>query len=100
MRVISKRRLREFWQTHADAEQHLLSWWRVAKKAKWKSFDDVRRVYGRAVDRVGACYVFNIRSNHYRLIAVIPDNWAVVLTCIVLTHAEYNTNTWKDTCRC
>jgi mRNA-degrading endonuclease HigB of HigAB toxin-antitoxin module len=42
LRVISKRRLREFWEKRPEAKDPLLHWYRVAKKAAWKTLADVR----------------------------------------------------------
>ncbi len=100
VRVISRKKLREFWTVHADAEEQLLAWYRVVKKARWRRFADVRAVYGRTVDRIGECFVFNIHGNRYRLVANISYDWTVVLTCTVLTHEEYDRVNWKETCRC
>lgn len=99
MRTISQKRLRRFWTKRADAEGELRAWYRVAKKAKWERFADVRAVYSN-VDRVGDCLIFNIRGNHYRLIVRVLYDWTLMLICTVLTHAEYDLETWKDTCRC
>jgi len=100
MRVISKKMLREFWEIHADAKEQLQAWHKVVRKAQWRGFDDIRATYGRTVDRVGGCYVFNIKGKDYRLIARISPDWTIVFTCIVLTHAEYNRDAWKETCHC
>ena len=47
MRVISLRRLREFWEQHGDAEKPLRNWFKTARKARWGSLQDVRRTYPR-----------------------------------------------------
>jgi mRNA interferase HigB len=99
VRAISQKRLNEFWTAHADAEDHLRAWYKTVKKARWQSFADVRRVYSNA-DRVGECYVFNIRGNAYRLIVRFLYDWTLALICVVLTHPEYDKEQWKDTCRC
>ncbi len=33
-RILAKRTLREFWESHPDAEQHLKTWYDTAKKSK------------------------------------------------------------------
>ena len=100
MRVIARKTLRKFWGTHADAKGELEAWYKVIKKAQWRSFDDVRAVYGKTVDRVGLCYIFDIRGNKYRLVVVLSPDWTVALTCVFLTHREYDRDKWKDTCAC
>jgi mRNA interferase HigB len=99
VRTISQKPLKAFWTKHADAEEELKAWYRVAKKAKWEKFEDVRRVY-KSVDQVGECLVFNIRHNNYRLIVKVRFDWAFIFVCQVLTHKEYDRDTWKKTCEC
>ena len=43
---------------------------------------------------------FNIKVNNYRLISVISHDWTVILTCVFLTHTEYDRANWQETCRC
>ena len=100
MWVIARRSLREFSALHADAKNELEAWYRVAKKARWQRFNDVRRVYGKRVDRVGECYIFDIRGNKYRLVTVVSRDWTIVLVCVFLTHAEYDRDPWQNTCQC
>lgn len=96
MHVISQRPLRTFWTLHPDAENSLRSWFQIAERANWSSFDDVRKVFGKRVDRVGKFVVFDIGGNKYRLIAVIHYNRSTVYVRHVLTHAEYDLDHWKD----
>jgi mRNA interferase HigB len=96
MHVISRRKLREFWAIHPDAEHPLCRWYEIACDAEWASFDEVRAVFGRRVDRVGDLFVFDIGGNKYRLIAAIHFNRGKVFVRYVLTHAEYDRGDWKD----
>ncbi len=96
MHVISPRKFREFWQKHNDAETPLRAWNQIAEHANWESFDDVRAVFGKRVDRIGKFVVFDIGGNKYRLIAVIHYNRQKVYVRHVLTHAEYDLGRWKD----
>lgn len=97
MRVISRKKLRQFWQAHSDAERPLRAWLLVARAARWQRLGDVRRVFPHA-DRVGRCTIFNVGGNKYRLIAAIHYNRGVVYVRHVLTHAEYDRGQWKDGC--
>jgi mRNA interferase HigB len=96
MHVISQRKLREFWQKHADAETPLRTWHQIVEHAEWETFDDVRAVFGKRVDQVGKFVVFDIGGNKYRLIAVIHYNRQKVYVRHVLTHAEYDLGKWKE----
>jgi mRNA interferase HigB len=99
MRVISRKKLREFWADHPDAEVALTAWYKTARKARWLKFADVRAVFPSA-DQVGKCVVFNIGGNKYRLIAIISPSWRRLYVCFVLTHREYDREHWKGDCEC
>jgi mRNA interferase HigB len=100
MRVISKRRLREFWERHADARYPLQAWFKAAEKADWTNFADVRATFanasGVALDCGITAIVFNIGGNKYRLVTRIEYRFHVVYVKMVLTHREYDKNKWKD----
>ena len=99
MHVISVKRLREFWAKWPDAEEPLRAWYRVANKAEWGNFADVREVFPHA-DQVGRCTVFNVGGNKYRLIVVIHFNRGRLYVRHVLTHREYDREKWKEDCEC
>ena len=89
MRVISRKRLREFWDRHGDAEDPLKTWYVTARQACWSNLLDVQRIYARA-EAVGDYTVFNIKGNTYRLIARIEYGLQIIFVKDVLTHAEYD----------
>lgn len=95
MHVISKKKLREFWDRHPRAKSPLEAWYQVAKRAEWESVGDVRRTFNSA-DVVGRFVVFDIGGNKYRLIAAIHFNRGKLFIRHVLTHAEYDEGKWKD----
>lgn len=99
MRIISKRKLREFWKRFPDAKEPLLRWYNNTLGASWNSLADVRRMFSHA-DKVGTCIVFNIAGNKYRLICYINFQSQIVYTLHVLTHAEYDRGEWKGDCGC
>lgn len=99
MRIISKKRLREFWEKYPDAKEPLLAWYRITEKARWQNLADTRKDFPHA-DPVGVCTVFNIKGNHYRLITAIRYLTQTVYTLHVLTHAEYDKGKWKNDCAC
>lgn len=87
MRVISRRRLREFCESHADACDALYNWYRVAQKATWHNLLEVQQVYPSS-EAVGNFTVFNIKGNRYRLIVDLVYASQRVYIKYVLTHAE------------
>ncbi|MBA3765526.1 MAG: type II toxin-antitoxin system HigB family toxin [Acidobacteria bacterium] len=99
MHVISRKRLKEFWEDNLDAETALSEWFKTVSKAKWENLVEVRCVYSHA-DVVGDCTIFNIRGNNYRLITKIYYKHQTVLIRSVLTHDDYDEEKWKDDCNC
>lgn len=99
MRVISLKRLREFWTLHPQAELPLRRWYKVASKARWASLDDVRRTYPHAdrvvTDRGDALTVFNVCGNDYRLITRIRFDYELINVREVLTPPDYDRGNWK-----
>ncbi len=89
MHVISRKRIREFGADHPDAVEPLDRWYRIAKKATWANFAEVRTDFGSA-DQVGDYTVLNIAGNKYRLVAEIFHNTQVLLVRGVYTHKDYD----------
>lgn len=94
MHVISQASLRAFWAKYPPAKNPLQAWFTRTKRAEWESFEEVKADFG-SVDQVGRLTVFDIGGNKYRLIAHIHFNRGKVYVRQVLTHAEYDKNTWK-----
>jgi mRNA interferase HigB len=94
LHIISRKRLLEAASEHSDLLEPLDVWYRVAKRAVWRSLDDVRQVFPSA-DAVGRHTVFNIKGNRYRLIVEINYSASRLFIRQVLTHAEYDKGGWK-----
>jgi len=94
LHVISRKRLLEAVQVHAILAGPLDSWYRIAKRAEWKSLGDVRVLFPSA-DGVGKFTVFNVKGNTFRLIVEINYGTGRVYVRHVLTHAEYDRGGWK-----
>lgn len=102
MRIISRRRLREFWSSpgRADARNPLRQWYANTASAVWKNPADVKKTFGASVDFVqvasgNTVSVFDIAGNKYRLIAAVHYDFGRVFALRVLTHEEYDSNRWK-----
>lgn len=89
MRVVSKSRLRGFWERHPAAEQPLRAWYREASVAHWRSIADVKARFPSA-DLVGERIVFNIGGNKYRLVTLVDFRRHGLLVRFVGTHAQYD----------
>lgn len=95
MHVISRKKLKEAAARHGDLEGRLDAWFRIAKKAEWRSLADVRKTFSTA-DAAGKWTVFNVKGNQYRLIAEINYIFGRIYVRHVLTHAEYSRGGWKS----
>src|SRR5262249_38733896 len=106
VRVISKKRLREFWESRPHdsdiAQRYLLFWYAIVEKASWANWAALKQTFGSA-DRVGHCVVFDVGNNRYRLVAIVNCNATGegrVYVRKVMDHAEYDKNRWPDECGC
>ena len=103
MRVISKKRLEQFWEARKFdseiAERDLTTWYTSAKKAQWDNFGSLRQTFGSA-DQVGNCVVFDVGNNRFRLIGRINYTKGIIYVLKVMDHAEYDKKVWIDHCGC
>jgi mRNA interferase HigB len=95
LHVITRRKLREAGKDNPELSGPLDIWFRLAKRAQWSSLEQVRRDFPSA-DSVGRSTVFNIKGNHFRLIADINYRSGRVYIRHMLSHAEYTKGGWKQ----
>ena len=90
MVIISKAILRSFSRLHNDAEIPLEDWYGLTKNADWRNFNEMKNTFNHA-DAVGNDrYVFNIKGNTYRLIALIIFKVRTVFILFIGTHSDYD----------
>jgi mRNA interferase HigB len=103
VRVISKRRLRQFWESRKqgseNAERDLSAWYKLAKNAAWANFGSLKQTFGSA-DQVGNCVVFDVGNNRFRLIGRVNYVRGIIYILRVMDHAEYDKKLWVDQCGC
>ena len=95
MHVIGFRILREYAQNHADCQEALNNWYKVAIKARWSKLVEVQQVFPKA-EAVSNFTVFNIKGNKYRLIVSIDYEGQLIYIKYILTHAKYDKDKWKN----
>ena len=90
MVVMHKKTIRTYIECNAQAASGLQEWYQIVKAADWASFGELRAALP-ATDLIGGDrFIFNIRGNHYRLLAVVHFNTRTVLIRGIFTHAEYS----------
>lgn len=103
VRIISKRRLREFWEYRKHdskiARRDLSVWHKLAKDADWANFAALKQTFGTA-DQVGNCVVFDAGNNRYRIIGRVNYRAGIVYVLRVMDHSEYDKKRWIDDCGC
>lgn len=97
MRIITRRRLREFWEIDNQSHAPLDDWYRKVKKLTVASLVDLHNTFPHA-DLVGKCLVFNVGGNKYRLITKFDFLRQIVYIKHILTHNEYSKDKWKADC--
>lgn len=90
MVIISKAIIRDFITSHTDADVPLSNWYDLVTHSDWKNFNDMKNTFN-SVDAVGNDrYVFNIKGNNYRLVAMIIFKVRTVFILFIGTHNEYD----------
>lgn len=90
MRILTEKTLKEYIEIHSDAKTAIQEWVDIVKRSECTCFADVRRTFNSA-DSVGnQRYVFNIKGNCYRIVAVIKFTIKFVYIRFIGTHSEYD----------
>ena len=90
MRVVTYKRIQEFSKKYADAENPLNFWYHTVTAKEWNNLYEIKQTFNNA-DYVGNNrYVFNIKGNDSRLIAIISFNAKKVYIRFIGTHSEYD----------
>lgn len=90
MRVIAKRTLRAFWETHPAAEQALKSLHKEITQSSWNSLNELKADFPSASILKENRVVFNIRGNHYRLVVRLNFELQLCWVRFVGTHSDYD----------
>jgi len=90
MRVISRKKLKEFWEKHPDARQSLQAWYADAKHADWKTPTDIKNIYNNVSLLANNRVVFNIKGNKYRLVVAVQYKYRIIYIRFIGSHREYD----------
>lgn len=89
LRVISKKKLRDFYIDNIQSEIPLTEWYYRMLETNASNIFELRQVFN-SVDPVYGYTIFNIGGNNYRLITAVHYNTQMCHVRTVWTHAEYN----------
>ncbi len=96
MWIISRRTLREFWETHPQAKEPLSTWFRVMERSEFSDLNEMKRTFGTA-DYLAPYTIFDVGGNKFRIITAIHYNRNRAYIRHVFTHPEYDE--WSDRMR-
>jgi mRNA interferase HigB len=89
MRIISKKKIRDYIIKNAQSELPLVEWYIKMKNTKVHNMIELKRIFN-SVDGVNGYTIFNIGGNNYRLITAIHYNSQLCYIREIWTHAEYS----------
>lgn len=89
MRIVTFAKIKEFIKKHPDSDVALRDWYKKTARSEWHNFSDIKQTFN-SVDSVGNNrFVFNIKGNDYRLIAIIIFASGKVYIRFIGSHKEY-----------
>jgi len=88
--VISFKKLRDYFSKETNAKVALQDWYKKTTKAEWNSFTDLKNTFNSA-DSVGnGRFVFYVKGNHYRVVAIVRFKFKKVLIRWVGNYRDYD----------
>ena len=90
MRIITYRRIKEFIKAHSESENALNYWYHTVSSKNWDHLNELNQDFNN-VDYIGNHrFVFNIKGNDFRLIAIISLKAKKVYIRYKGTHSDYD----------
>lgn len=98
MRIISKKRLKDFYEnpSYSDSRSALESWHKEVSKFDWNNPNEIKLMYRSASIIGDEKVVFNIAGNKYRLTVKINYYAKIVFIKFIGTHKQYDKVNMED----
>lgn len=93
MRLIGRKILTDFCQSHADVRNQISAWVGFVEHSEWKTPEDIKARFASVSFLPNNRVIFNLKGNSYRLEAKINYKLKIVKVVRIGTHAEYDK--WK-----
>jgi mRNA interferase HigB len=90
MNVIAHKTLVAFWGKYPHAEGPASAWYAVARRAQWRSPQDIRDAFNSADFLANNRVIFDLGGNKYRLVVRVSYEYKHVLIKWIGTHKEYD----------
>ena len=75
---------------HADSSNAIIRWMKQIEQSKITSHNELKSFFSNADYAGNSRYVFNIKGNDYRLVAVVLFSAGMLTVCFIGTHTEYD----------
>ncbi len=99
MTIVGQDVLRNMSRRNPSLRKWLTVWVATVEQRRWHSLGEVRIDYpsadGIKLKSMLVVTVFNVKGNEYRLLTSIDFDAGLIEILDVLTHAEYDKNSWK-----
>jgi mRNA interferase HigB len=90
MRIVTFKTVKEYTERNPASDIPLRDWYKKTAESEWECFADMKQTFN-SVDSVGNNrFVFNIKGNDYRLIAIVIFASKKVYIRFIGTHREYD----------
>ena len=91
MRIIARKRLREYQRLYPEAAAQLDAWYHDVRRADWATSADIKDVYGRRASLLpDHRVVFDIKGGNYRLIVWVQYAYRKVFVRWFGPHQAYD----------
>lgn len=90
MRIIAKKKLKDFWDKHPESKITLQDWYAEAEIARWNTPQCIKNRYRTASFLTGNRVVFNIGGNKFRLIVKVNYAYRIIYLRFIGTHSDYD----------
>jgi mRNA interferase HigB len=88
--IFGKIKIEQFVSKHAITKNVMENWINIIESSEWKNHAELKQTFSSA-DYVGnARYVFNIKGNEYRIVAVVMFIEGTLTIRFIGTHEEYS----------
>jgi mRNA interferase HigB len=87
VRVLAVKTLKSFWEKQKNP---LRAWYTEARRANWRSPQDIKAAYRTASIFRNNRVVFNVKGNTYRLVVAVNYEFQIVYIRFIGTHAKYD----------
>jgi len=90
MQIFNKELVEKFAKKNTRSSNAINRWIDQMEQLTFSNPNELKSIFP-SVDYVGKSrYVFNIKGNDYRLVAVVLFAMGVITVCFIGTHAEYD----------